>query len=330
MGGLTTNLQPYRTDNMHANAKLTPRGRAEMIMDINRGLTVRQAAACRSVSEKTARRWFKRAQCEGLSQGVYERSCVPRRQPRRTPAPIERLVLRLRRQRRSYAQIVMLVPVSRATVWRILKRHRLNLLRYLDPAPPPVVRYERAAPGELIHLDIKKLGRFHRPGVRGTGDRTDRNEGAGVEALHVAIDDHSRLGYACVHPDEKIPSVVAALEQAVSFYRFHRIPVQAVLTDNGVSYRSHAFAAACQRLGIKHRFTRPYRPQTNGKAERFIQTLTREWAYACCYRSSRDRNARLPFYLLDYNHLRPHSSLNQASPFSRAPLYADNVSKYYS
>lgn len=301
-----------------------------MIRDIHQGLTLRAAAAARSVSEKTARRWFSRVAREGLQEGVCEHSCVPIRQPRRTPARLEREVLRLRRQRRSYAQIVMLVPISKATVWRILRRHGLNLLKALDPAPPPAIRYERAAPGELIHLDIKKLGRFERPGVRGTGNRADRNEGAGVEALHVAVDDYSRLGFACVHPDEKIPSVVAALEQTVSFYRFHCIPVQAVLTDNGVSYRSHAFDAACQRLGIKHRFTRPYRPQTNGKAERFIQTLTREWAYGCCYHSSRERNARLPFYLLDYNHLRPHSSLHQATPFSRSPLYADNVSRNYS
>ena len=316
---------------MHANAKLTPRGRAEMIMDLQRhGLTLREAAASRSVSEKTARRWFTRVREAGLDEGVYERSCVPKRQPRRTAARLEAHVLRLRRQRRSYAQIVMLVPVSKATVWRILKRHGLNLLKALDPAPAPVVRYERETPGELVHLDVKKLGRFLRPGVRGTGNRADRNEGAGVEALHVAIDDHSRLGFACVHTDEKIPSVISALQQMVSFYAFHRIKVDAVLTDNGVSYRSYAFAQACRDLGIKHRFTRPYRPQTNGKAERFIQTLTREWAYACCYPSSRHRNACLPFYLLDYNHARPHSALNQATPFSRSPLSADNVSRHYS
>src|SRR3954471_8019733 len=258
---------------MHANARLTPRGRAEMIKDLKRwGLTLREAAASRSVSEKTARRWFARVQAHGLAEGIYERSCVPRRQPRRTPPRLERHVLRLRRERRSYAQIVMLVPVSKATVWRILKRHALNLLKALDPAPPPVIRYERATPGELVHLDVKKLGRFLRPGVRGTGNRADRNEGAGVEALHVAIDDHSRLGFACVHDDEKIPSVVRALHQMVSFYAFHRIKVDAVLTDNGVTYRSHTFADACRDLGIVHRFTRPYRPQTNGKAERFIQT----------------------------------------------------------
>lgn len=316
---------------MHANAKLTPRGRAEMVSDLQRHrLTLREAAASRSVSEKTARRWFGRVKTLGITEGVRERSSVPKRQPRRTARGLETHVLRLRRQRRSYAQIVMIVPVSKATVWRILKRHRLNLLKFLDPAPPPVVRYERENPGELIHLDIKKLGRFVRPGVRGTGDRADRSEGAGNESLHVAIDDHSRLGFACIHPDEKIPSVVCALQQTVSFFAFHRIKISGVLTDNGSCYRSIPFAQACRELGIEHRFTRPYRPQTNGKAERFIQTLTREWAYACCYKTSRHRNACLPFYLLDYNHARPHSALNQATPFSRSPLAASNVSSHYS
>jgi len=315
---------------MHANAKLTPRGRAEMIKDFQQGLTLREAAASRSVSEKTVRRWSARVRLEGIIEGVCEHSCVPKRQPRRTAAKLERHVVRLRRQRRSYAQIVMLVPVSKATVWRILRRHGINLLKALDPAPPPVIRYEREAPGELIHLDVKKLGRFETPGVRGTGDRADRSIGAGNESLHVAIDDHSRLGFACVHADEKIPSVVSALQQMLSFFAFHRIKVEAVLTDNGSTYRSLGFRDACRDLGIKHCFTRPYRPQTNGKAERFIQTLTREWAYACCYPTSSHRNACLPFYLLDYNHARPHSALHQATPFSRSPLYADNVSRHYS
>jgi transposase len=152
--GLTVNRQPYLTDNMHANARLTPRGRAEMITDLQRhGLTLREAAASRSVSEKTARRWFARVRLKGITEGVFEHSCVPKRQPRRTAAKLEHHVLRLRRERRSYAQIVMLVPVSKATVWRILKRHGLNLLKALDPAPPPVIRYERDTPGELVHLD---------------------------------------------------------------------------------------------------------------------------------------------------------------------------------
>ena len=240
------------------------------------------------------------------------------------------LIVGLRRDRRTYAQILMLVTVSKATVSPVLRRHGLNRLASLDPPKAPVVRYERERPGELLHLDIKKLGRFERAGERGTGNRADRSEGAGVEALHVAIDDHSRLGYACVLPDEKIPSGVAALTQAVSFYRFHGITIERVLTDRGVSYRSKAFAAACVELGIKHRFTRPYRPQTNGKAERFIQTLTREWAYGCCYQSSAERAAYLLPYIHDYNWMRPHSALYQKPPITCVPLCADNVSRHNS
>jgi len=316
---------------MHANARLTPLTRADIARDVlTQGLTIRAAAAARMVSEKTGRRWVQRAREEGLALRLSSRSCVPRRQPRRTSAKLERLVVKLRRHRRTYAQILMLVSVSKSTVSRILRRHGLNRLTALEPAPPPVRRYERDQPGELLHLDIKKLGRFHRPGVRGTGNRADRSEGAGVEALHVAIDDRSRVAYACILPDEKIPSVVTALEQAVRFYAFHGVPIQRVLTDRGVSYRSHAFAAACDRLGIKHKFTRPYRPQTNGKAERFIQTITREWAYARSYRSSAQRAAFLPHYILEYNHHRPHSALNQKPPISRLPLCADNVSSHNS
>jgi transposase InsO family protein len=293
---------------------------------LDEGLTPRAAAAARGVSEKTVRRWVRRAQEEGRPDRLGDHSSVPLRQPRKTSAALEAAIERLRRQRRTYAQILMAVPVSKATVSRVLRRLGLNRLKSLDPAPAPAVRYERAAPGELIHLDIKKLGRFVRPGVRGTGNRADRSEGAGVEALHVAIDDHSRTAYACVHPDEKIPSVVHALHQTVSFYAFHGVRVREVLTDRGVSYRSHLFAATCRQLGIKHRFTRPYRPQTNGKAERFIQTLTREWAYARCYQSSQQRNGFLAPYIFDYNWHRPHSSLNLKPPVSRLPLYADNVS----
>lgn len=316
---------------MHANAKLTPLGRAEMIKEMKRERqTPRAAAAARGVCEKTARKWAKRAEEEGLGKRLCDHSCVPIRQPRKTPDGIEAKIVALRRQRKTYAHILMLVPVSKATVSRVLRRHGLNRLKFLDPEAPPPIRYEREHPGELIHLDIKKLGRFVRPGVRGTGNRADRSEGAGVESLHVAIDDHSRLGFACVHPDEKIPSAIAALEQALSFYAFHGIKVSAVLTDNGSCYHSHAFAAACDQRGIKHRFTRPYRPQTNGKAERFIQTLAREWAYGCCYQSSHERNAYLPDYILKYNWHRPHGSLNQNPPITRVPLSADNVSRHNS
>lgn len=316
---------------MHGNAPLSALGRAQTVRWItDHGLTARSAAAERGVSDRSVRRWLKHYREDGCPQRLYARSFVPIRQPRKTAPDLEARIVALRRERKSYAEITTLVPVCRATVFRVLKRHGLNRLKYLLPTPPPAIRYEREVPGELVHLDIKKLGRFFRPGVRGTGNRADRNEGAGTESLHVAIDDHSRLGFACVHPDEKIPSVIAALVQVVSFYALHRIKITGLMTDNGSSYRSKPFAAACKQLGIRHHFTRAYRPQTNGKAERFIQTLTREWAYAHLYCSSAHRNAFLPSYLDRYNSLRPHSSLNHQPPASRLTLYAANVSKRYS
>jgi transposase InsO family protein len=288
-------------------------------------LSLRQIAAAYHVSERTVRRWLERARESGFPPRLPDRSSAPVHQPRRTSSKLEAHILALRRQRRSYAQILSVLQVSQATVSRILRRHGLHRLAALEPPKPPIQRYERAAPGELLHLDIKKLGCFSRPGVRATGDRTIRNRHAGVESLHVAIDDHSRLAFACLLPDEKIKSVVSALHQAVEFYKAHGIAIQRVLTDRGTSYRSHDFAAACCKLGIKHLFTKPYRPQTNGKAERFIQTITREWAYARPYKSSKHRATYLPYFLFDYNFHRPHSSLNSLPPASRLPKTATNV-----
>ena len=285
---------------MYANATLTPLMRAKMVAQhIALGGSLRSTAAAFGVSEKTVRKWLQRARQDRFPQRLEDRSSVPRRQPRKTSPVLEKKILALRRQRRSYAQILTLVPLSKATVSRVLRRHGLNHLAALDPPKPPVIRYERDHPGELLHLDIKKLGRFYRAGVRATGDRAQRSRHAGVESLHVAVDDHSRLAFACLLPDEKIPSVLAAFEQAVSFYCAHGIHIQRVLTDRGSTYRSKLFAAACHLHGIKHRFTKPYRPQTNGKAERFIQTITREWAYARSYRSSLQRAAFLPHFLCD-------------------------------
>lgn len=316
---------------MHANARLTPLSRAEMVHDIQQlGLTLRAAAAARSVSEKTARRWYRRAQAEGYPRRLQERSSAPRRRPRQLPAHLEQQICALRRQRLSYPQIMQAVSRPKSTIHRVLQRHGLNRLKFLLPSPPPPLRYERDTPGELIHLDIKKLGRFTKPGVRATGNRADRNEGAGTESLHVAIDDHSRTGFACILPNEKIPSTLSALAKTVLFFAKQRIRIEAILTDNGSSYRSKPFKAACLQLGIKHHFTRPYRPQTNGKAERFIQTLCREWAYAHHYCSSDHRSLYLPRYLDLYNSQRPHSSLNYQPPTSRLPKYAANVPGRYS
>jgi transposase InsO family protein len=241
------------------------------------GRSLRASAAAFGVCEKTVRRWLARARQAGFPQRLQDHPSTPRRQPRKSPPELEAQILALRRERRSYAQIMMVLPVSKATLSRLLLRHHLNRLCSLEPPKPPVLRYERRdAPGDLLHLDIKKLGRFTRPGVRATGDRTQRNPGAGVESLHVAIDDHSRLAFASLFPDEKTKSVLNALTQAIAFYSDHGIKIQRVLTDRGSTYRSKLFAAACQQLGLRHLFTKPYRPQTNGKAERFIQTITRE------------------------------------------------------
>lgn len=316
---------------MHANAKLTPLMRAKLVQfHQTTGLSLRTTATTFAVSEKTVRKWLTRAQTANFPARLEDRASTPLRQPRKTSPELEAQVLTLRRQRRSYAQILMVLPISKASLSRILQRHGLNRLSSLEPPKLPVVRYERATPGELLHLDIKKLGRFHQPGVRATGDRSHRNPGAGVESLHVAIDDHSRLAFATLFPNEKIPSVLAALHQALAFYSTHGITIQAVLTDRGSSYRSNLFAAACLQLGLKHLFTRPYRPQTNGKAERFIQTITREWAYARSYDSSDHRAHCLPLYLHDYNFHRPHSALRAKPPASRLPQTADNLSRYNS
>jgi transposase InsO family protein len=330
-GGSTLNRPLFHTDNMHANATLTPLMRAKLIQHhLSRGCSLRASAAAFAVSEKTVRKWLKRARASGFPPRLDDLSSVPRRQPRKIPSLLEDQILALRRQRRSYAQILLVLPVSKATLSRVLRRHGLHRLASLDPPKPPVVRYERAAPGELLHLDIKKLGRFHQPGVRATGDRSHRNPGAGVESLHVAIDDHSRLAFASLFPDEKTPSVLAALHQAIDFYQALGIRIQRVLTDRGSTYRSRLFAQACRQLDLQHRFTRPYRPQTNGKAERFIQTITREWAYARPYDSSDHRAACLPLFLHDYNFHRPHSALHYLPPSSRLPKTADNVSRYNS
>lgn len=316
---------------MHANATLTPLMRAKMIAQFTTGgLSLRATAAAFRVCEKTVRRWLARARHSGFPLRLEDRSSTPLRQPRKTSSALETQIAALRRQRRSYAQIRMVLPVSKATLSRVLRRHGLHRLTSLEPPKPPPRRYEHEHPGDLLHLDIKKLGRFLKPGVRATGDRSHRNPGAGTESLHVAIDDHSRLAFASLFPDEKTPSVLTALHQAVAFYKNHGITIRRLLTDRGSTYRSKLFAAACLQLGIRHRFTRPYRPQTNGKAERFIQTITREWAYARSYDSSDHRASFLLPFLHDYNFHRPHSALHSLSPSSRLPKTADNVSRYNS
>jgi transposase InsO family protein len=233
-------------------------------------------------------------------------------------------VTELRRQRWTGAQIARETGVSKATVHRILRRSGLNRLKALEPAEP-VRRYERNSPGELIHIDIKKLGRIERTGHRVTGDRRDTTRGAGWEFAHVCIDDHSRVAYVEILPDERKESAVAFLKAAVAYYARLGVTVERVMTDNGSCYRSREFRKTCKDLGLRHIFTRPYTPKTNGKAERFIQTALREWAYAQAYPHSTLRTAELPIWLHRYNWHRPHGSLNAKPPISRIGLSEDNL-----
>ena len=219
--------------------------------------------------------------------------------------------------------------VSRATVGRILARHGLNRWRDLEPSEP-VMRYERDTPGELIHIDIKKLGKFNRTGHRITDDRTVKSRGAGWEFVHVCIDDHSRLGFSQVLASERKEDAVAFLKAAITWYRKLGIRIERVMTDNGSCYRSRAFARACRALGLKHIRTRPYTPKTNGKAERFIQSSLREWAYGRAYQTSEQRKDELPHWLHHYNWHRPHAGIQRKTPISRPGLDANNLMRLHS
>ena len=307
----------------HQNARLTPRGRAALVEAVEAGLTAKRAAARFAVSAKTAAKWVGRYRSEGLA-GLQDRSSRPHRLRRPTPPATAALVEALRRERWTGQRIARHTGLSRATVSRLLRRLRLSRMRDLAPAVP-VQRYEHAAPGDLLHLDIKKLGRIVRPGHRVTGDRRDTVDGAGWDFVHVAVDDHSRIAFSAIFPDETAASAAAFLEQALAYFARLGIVFRALLTDNGAAYRSHAFAAACRRHGLKHRFSRPYTPRTNGKAERFIQTALREWAYARTYQNSQQRGQELRSWLHQYNWHRPHASLGLSPPVSRSGLPGNNL-----
>jgi transposase InsO family protein len=275
-------------------------------------------------------KWVKRFHDEGPA-GLVDRSSRPHRLYRPTPQPIAERIERLRRQRWTGKQIAQAVNLSPATVSRVLKRLGLNKLSALEPAEP-VRRYQRQHPGEMIHLDIKKLGRFDRVGHRITGDRTGQSNSRGIgwEFVHVCIDDASRLAFSRIMPDEKKESATAFLKAAVAYYNSLGITVARGMTDNGSCYRAFDFRDACRDLGLKHIRTRPYTPKTNGKAERFIQTALREWAYAQAYPTSQHRAAELPVWLHRYNWHRPHGSLDAKSPISRLGLSQDNLLSLHS
>jgi|SRR5579859_1234365 len=304
--------------NIHENARTTPASRALLVRRIRReGWSIQQAAHAAGVSRRTAYKWLSRFAEEGR-QGLRDRSSRARRLPHATPAKLADLIVYLRRFRQPARLIAHQLGMARSTVSAVLSRCGLGPLRALEPPVKPF-RYERRRPGDLIHLDIKKLGRFARPGHRVTGDRSLRSEGSGWDYVHVAIDDHSRLAYVEILEDEVSGSCVDFMHRALNWFGEQGIQVRRVLTDNGVGYRSHWFRLACKLRRVRHLRTRPNRPQTNGKAERFIQTLMREWAYARVYNHSRERARQLPLWIRHYNYHRPHGSLDYKPPISRRP-----------
>ena len=308
----------------HQNARLTVRSREQMARTVlARGCTLKAAAAAFNVSAKTAAKWVARYRIAGAA-GLVDRSSRPHQLRRPTPSHLVDAVAGLRRERWAGCRIAAYTGLSPATVSRLLRRLRLNRIRDLEPAPVPQ-RYEHAAPGDLLHLDIKKLGRFSAPGARIHGDLSRRTRGLGWEYVHVAIDDHSRIAFAKIMPRENGPCAAAFLDHALAYYKSLGIPIRRLLTDNGPCYRSNHFKRLCQQHALKHRRTRPYTPRTNGKAERFIQTAIREWAYACQYDSSAQRAIYLNPWLHQYNWHRPHASLNMNPPISRSGLIRNNL-----
>jgi transposase InsO family protein len=309
---------------IHKNARLTLRSREELVKLVRfQGWTVKAAAAAFTVSPKTAGKWVGRSQAENGSN-LYDRSSRPHHLRKPTSPELIQQVEQLRRQRWTGCRIAHTTRLSPATVSRILRRLRLNRLRDLEPAPP-LIRYEHPHPGDLLHLDIKKLGRIGCVGHRIHGDRKQHVKGVGWEYVHVAIDDHSRIAFSLVLPNEQDVSAAAFLHAALAYYAGLGIHVRRLLTDNGPAYQSRLFQRLCQLHGLKHSRTKPYTPRTNGKAERFIQTALREWAYAHAYHSSSERTAHLPCWLHQYNCCRPHASLKGAPPISRSGLTGNNV-----
>jgi transposase InsO family protein len=295
----------------HRNAKTNVYQRQLLIRRVrHEGWTQRQAALAAGVSVRTVAKWLVRA------PSLADRSSRPLRQPRRTSLTREAAIVALRRTRASAWEISRALRVPRSTVTRVLARVGLNRVALLE-TPAPVQRYEWPHVGDLLHVDLKRLGRIVGIGHRIHGDRRRRARRVGWEFLHVAIDDATRLTYAEVRPAADAAACAAFLRRTLTWFRRRGVTVRRLLTDNAMAYRAHALRDVCRQWLVRHRFTRPYRPQTNGKAERFIQTLLREWAYRRPYRSSARRTAALRPYLRFYNHRRPHASLGRRSPWLR-------------
>jgi len=300
---------------LHRNAKTTPNMRALLIERVVRqGWTQHAAAVAAGISVRTVAKWIGRAR-QGDAQ-LEDRSSRPHRQPRRLDVARTAAILAQRQQRATAWEISQRVGVPRSTVTRVLHRAGLNRVSRLDP-PPVIQRYEWPHAGDLLHLDIKPLARIDGVGHRIHGDQSKRRRGVGYEYAHVAIDDATRLAYVEVRRSQRRRACAAFLQHALTWFRRRGIRARRVLTDNGASYKSRRFAGVCRTWQLRHRFTRPYTPRTNGKAERFIQTLLREWAYRHPFTSSRRRTAALRPYLRFYNHRRPHASLGRRSPWMR-------------
>ena len=315
--------------NIHKNARTTPYSRAEIARRVMLlGETPRAVATALGVSQRTVAKWLARYRAEGEA-GLADRSSRPHVLPTATPADVVEHVIALRRQRITGKQIAATLKLSPATVSRVLRKVRLSRMRDLDP-PEPARRYEREHPGELIHIDVKKLGRFTAPGHRVTGDKATKHTRVGWEFVHVCIDDASRIAFSQILVDEKKESATAFLQTAVAYYKSLGVTVSGVMTDNAKCYTSFAFQNACNALSLKHIRTRPYTPRTNGKAERFIQTSLREWAYARAYPTSDHRKAALEPWLHNYNWHRPHGSLQSKPPISRLAQPMNNLLRLHS
>jgi transposase InsO family protein len=329
---------------LHANAALSLNQRRRLVRRINEeGWSLVEAARAAETSERTAGKWSRRQRAEGES-GLRDRSSAPHRVHNRTPDDRVEAIAALRRLRFTGPEIAEVLEMPTSTVSAVLRRSGLGRLSRLEP-PEPVRRYERSRAGDLIHIDVKKLGRIsprgaghrfigrkskHKTEVR-LGPRGKERRIVGWEFVHVCVDDATRLAYAEVLADEKATSAIGFLERALDFYRSHGIEVRELLTDNGSAYRSTMHAIACRRLGLRHIRTQPYRPQTNGKAERFIRTMLKEWAYAAVYGSSRERAAALRSWVERYNTSRRHGALGHRPPLARLrELTGNNVAGIYS
>jgi transposase InsO family protein len=312
---------------LHANARTCPKSRRLLVDRLEGGWSLTEAAEAAGVSERTATKWLARWRTEGEA-GLLDRSSAPKTRPTQLPADRVKAIESLRRLRMTAAEIAEVLGMALSTVSRWLKRIGLGKRSRLAPPEPPN-RYERKRPGELIHVDVKKLGRIQVPGHRVTGNRRRRatrtrvgNHGrylgtAGWEFVHVCVDDATRLAYVEVLADERGVTAAGFLRRAVEWFASMGVAVERVMSDNGSCYRSRAHASACRELGIRQLFTRPYRPQTNGKAERFIQTLTNRWAYGAVYGNSVERTAALSGWLTHYNFTRRHGSLGHKAPAAR-------------